>query len=157
MERFAMAVALGPGLLLLAGQADAQWRYTDDKGVSRVTQYKIDVPGLPRRGGVDRAGRDRQARAERGAGPRRPATGTPSGGIVTAEAGLVRFRNMPAPARPARTGRVRQADGLHVRLGRAAGHDLAGHLEGRRRAAAPDFSSGYGSGRLRTIGGPPGG
>jgi hypothetical protein len=44
MTRFAMAVWLGAGLLLLAGQADAQWRYTDDKGVSRVTQYKIDVP-----------------------------------------------------------------------------------------------------------------
>ena len=44
MERFAMAVALGLGLLLAAGQADAQWRYTDDKGASRVTQYKIDVP-----------------------------------------------------------------------------------------------------------------
>src|SRR5258707_1231353 len=44
MERLAMAVALGLGLLLSAGQADAQWRYTDDKGASRVTQYKIDVP-----------------------------------------------------------------------------------------------------------------
>jgi hypothetical protein len=44
MERLAMAVALGLGLLLSAAQADAQWRYTDDKGASRVTQYKIDVP-----------------------------------------------------------------------------------------------------------------
>ena len=44
MERLAMATALGLGLLLSAGAADAQWRYTDDKGVSRVTQYKIDVP-----------------------------------------------------------------------------------------------------------------
>jgi hypothetical protein len=48
MTRFAMAVGLGAGLLLLAGQADAQWRYTDDKGASRVTQYKIDVPAAHR-------------------------------------------------------------------------------------------------------------
>src|SRR5882672_5716549 len=44
MTRFAMAVGLGATLLLLAGQADAQWRYTDDKGTSKVTQYRIDVP-----------------------------------------------------------------------------------------------------------------
>ena len=44
MKRFAMAVGLGTGLLLLAGPADAQWRYTDDKGASKVTQYKLDVP-----------------------------------------------------------------------------------------------------------------
>jgi hypothetical protein len=30
--------------LLLAGQADAQYRYTDDKGVTKTTQYKLDVP-----------------------------------------------------------------------------------------------------------------
>ena len=48
MTRLAMAVGLGAGLLLLVGQADAQWRYTDDKGVSRVTQYKIDVPAPQR-------------------------------------------------------------------------------------------------------------
>jgi hypothetical protein len=48
MNRFAMAVGLGAGLLLLAGQADAQWRYTDDKGASRVTQYKLDVPSAYR-------------------------------------------------------------------------------------------------------------
>src|SRR5258705_1955832 len=44
MTRFAMAVGLGAGLLLLAGQADAQWRYTDDKGASKGTPYRIDVP-----------------------------------------------------------------------------------------------------------------
>ncbi len=37
MKRFAMAVGLSAGLLVLAGQADAQWRYTDDKGASKVT------------------------------------------------------------------------------------------------------------------------
>ena len=44
MKRWATTVGLGAGLLLLAGQADAQWRYTDDKGASKVTQYKLDVP-----------------------------------------------------------------------------------------------------------------
>ena len=48
MTRLTMAAGLGAGLLLLVGQADAQWRYTDDKGVSRVTQYKIDVPAPQR-------------------------------------------------------------------------------------------------------------
>ena len=44
MKRFAMSLGLGAALLALAGPADAQWRYTDDKGVTRVTQYKIDIP-----------------------------------------------------------------------------------------------------------------
>ena len=46
----------------------------------------------------------------------------------------MRYRNMPAPARPARTpGGSEKADGLDVHLGPAAGHDLAGQLEGHRR------------------------
>jgi hypothetical protein len=32
------------GLVFLAGPVAAQYRYTDDKGVSKVTQYKLDVP-----------------------------------------------------------------------------------------------------------------
>ena len=44
MGRWGMVVTVGGALLLLAGQADAQWRYTDDKGTSRVTQYRIDIP-----------------------------------------------------------------------------------------------------------------
>ena len=44
MRQLAIAVGLGAVLLLLAGQADAQYRYTDDKGVSKTTQYKLDVP-----------------------------------------------------------------------------------------------------------------
>lgn len=42
--RFVIAVALSAGIVLVAGQADAQYRYTNDKGVSKVTQYKLDVP-----------------------------------------------------------------------------------------------------------------
>lgn len=101
MARLAMAVTLGAGLLLLAGSADAQWRYTDDKGVSRITQYKIDVPE-PHRDAAEWVGpvgigkpalsADQIRQAQLVEAIRR---------IVTAEAGLVQFRNMPAPAKPA--------------------------------------------------------
>jgi hypothetical protein len=50
--RFAVGVALGAGIVLVAGPADAQYRYTDDKGVSRVSQYKLDVPPRHRDGAV---------------------------------------------------------------------------------------------------------
>jgi hypothetical protein len=46
MRRLALAVGLVSvvGILLVAGQAAAQYRYTDDKGVSKTTQYKLDIP-----------------------------------------------------------------------------------------------------------------
>jgi hypothetical protein len=44
MRHLPTAIGLGASLLLFAGHADAQYRYTDDKGVSKVTQYKLDVP-----------------------------------------------------------------------------------------------------------------
>jgi hypothetical protein len=42
--RFVIAMILSAGIVLVAGQVDAQYRYTNDKGVSKVTQYKLDVP-----------------------------------------------------------------------------------------------------------------
>ncbi|HUM14509.1 MAG TPA: hypothetical protein VL086_02375 [Candidatus Nitrosotalea sp.] len=48
MIRFVIVVGLCAGVVLVAGQAHAQYRYTDDKGVSRVTQYKLDVPARHR-------------------------------------------------------------------------------------------------------------
>ena len=42
--RLVIAVALSAGIVLVAGPAGAQYRYTDDKGVSKVTQYKLHVP-----------------------------------------------------------------------------------------------------------------
>lgn len=42
--RVVIAVALSAGIVLVVGQVDAQYRYTNDKGVSKVTQYKLDVP-----------------------------------------------------------------------------------------------------------------
>jgi hypothetical protein len=42
--RLAVAMGLRAGILLVAGQMDAQYQYTDPKGVSKVVQYKLDVP-----------------------------------------------------------------------------------------------------------------
>lgn len=100
MERLATVVALGAGLLLLAGPADAQWRYTDDKGASRVTQYKLDVPE-PYRDAAEWIGPIGIGKPALSADQIREAQLVDAiRRIVTAEAGLVQFRNVPAPARP---------------------------------------------------------
>jgi hypothetical protein len=44
MGRFVIAVGLGAAVALVATPADAQYRYTDGKGVTREAQYKVDVP-----------------------------------------------------------------------------------------------------------------
>jgi hypothetical protein len=46
--RFAVATGLGAGILLVAGEVDAQYRYTDTEGASKVVQYKLDVPAVYR-------------------------------------------------------------------------------------------------------------
>lgn len=46
--RFAVVLGVGAGFLLVAGAADAQYRYTGDDGVSKVVQYKLDVPATYR-------------------------------------------------------------------------------------------------------------
>jgi hypothetical protein len=43
-RRVAVAIGLGAGILLGAGHVEAQYRYTDAGGASKVTQYKLDVP-----------------------------------------------------------------------------------------------------------------
>ena len=51
MGRLVAAGGVGAGILLVAlvaGPASAQYRYTDDKGVTRTTQYKLDVPARHR-------------------------------------------------------------------------------------------------------------
>lgn len=47
-----LAVLAGLALLLAAGHAEAQWKYTDDKGVGKVAQYKLDIPSRYRDGAV---------------------------------------------------------------------------------------------------------
>lgn len=100
MNRLAMAAVLGTGLLLSAWPADAQWRYTDDKGASRVTQYKLDVPEPFRDAAVwigpigtgNPALSAEQIRmAQRADAVRR---------IVEAEAGLLQLKSAEAPAPP---------------------------------------------------------
>jgi hypothetical protein len=44
LARFAVVAGLGVGILLVAGAADAQYRYADANGVSKVVQYKLEVP-----------------------------------------------------------------------------------------------------------------
>jgi hypothetical protein len=44
MRRLVVAMGIGMGILFCAGAANAQYQYTDDKGVTKVTQYKLDVP-----------------------------------------------------------------------------------------------------------------
>lgn len=39
-----MTIGIGAGLFLFCGQAHAQYKYTDDKGVLKTTQYKADIP-----------------------------------------------------------------------------------------------------------------
>ena len=46
--RFAVVLGLGGGILLVAGAAGAQYRYTGDDGISKVVQYKLDVPATYR-------------------------------------------------------------------------------------------------------------
>ena len=42
--KIAGGLIVGAGLLLAVGEAEADWRYTDDKGRSRTVTLKMDVP-----------------------------------------------------------------------------------------------------------------
>ena len=133
MKRFAMAVGLGAGLLLVAGQADAQWRYTDDKGASRVTQYKLDIP-TPHRDAAEWIGPIGIGKPELSADQIRAAQRWDAiQRIVAAEAGLLQYKSVIGPGAAARGSGRRPAPRHHVHRGRAPEHDLPGHLEGRRR------------------------
>ena len=100
MKRFAMAVGLGTGLLLSAWQADAQWRYTDDKGTSKVTQYKLDVPA-PYRDAAEWIGPTGIGKPALSADQLRAAQLWDAvRRIVAAEAGLLQFQNVQVPQPP---------------------------------------------------------
>jgi hypothetical protein len=100
MTRLAMAGGLTLGLVLVAGHSDAQWRYTDDTGASKVTQYKLDVPAPHRDGaewigpiGIGKPGLSAdQIRAARHWDAVRR--------IIAAEAALLQFKTVEAPAPP---------------------------------------------------------
>jgi hypothetical protein len=100
MNRFAMAVGLGAGLLLLAGQAEAQWRYTDDKGASRVTQYKLDIP-MSSRDAAEWIGPTGIGKPDLSADQIRAAQRWDAiQRLVAAEAGLLKYKSVAAPAPP---------------------------------------------------------
>ena len=48
MRTLVLTVGLGASLLLSCGQAAAQYQYVDAKGVTKTTQYKVDVPAASR-------------------------------------------------------------------------------------------------------------
>jgi hypothetical protein len=58
MTRLAIFVSVSIGVLWLTGSAEAQWRYTDDKGNSKTVTLKMDVPAQYRNHAVY-AGDDR--------------------------------------------------------------------------------------------------
>jgi hypothetical protein len=154
MKRFAMAVGLGVGLLLLAGQADAQWRYTDDKGASKVTQYKLDVP-VPYRDAAEWIGpigigkpalsADQIRAAQHWDAIRR---------LIAAEAGLLQFKNVAAaPALPRVEAGV---SGRPIPTMCIAGELRAMTSPGSWRVVggcAPGFSTGYGTDGYGSVGG----
>jgi len=97
MRAFVLTIGLGASLLLFSGQADAQYMYTDDKGVSKVTQYKLDIPEPYRDAavwvgptGVGKPGLSEEARQtkQREDAYRR---------IGEADAGLAKYGKAPAP------------------------------------------------------------
>jgi hypothetical protein len=100
MNRFAMAVGFGAGLLLLAGQADAQWRYMDEKGATRVTQYKLDIPA-PHRDAAEWIGPVGIGKPELSAEQIRTAQRWDAiQRLVAAEAALLQYRPVAAPTPP---------------------------------------------------------
>src|SRR4029434_410010 len=44
MHRRRVVLGLIAGLALNVTPAAAQWQYTDNKGVTKVTQFKVDIP-----------------------------------------------------------------------------------------------------------------
>lgn len=152
MERFVMSVTVGLGLFLVAGQADAQWRYTDDKGASKVTQYKIDVPE-PYRDAAEWIGPVGIGKPALSANQIREAQLADAiRRIVTAEAGLVQFRNVPAPARP---GVVPAGPSNPMATMCISGEQRAMTSPGIWRVVggcSSDFSTGYGTGGYGTYG-----
>jgi len=104
MTRLAMALSFGTIVLLAAGPGDAQWRYTDDRGTARVTQYKIDVP-TPYRDAAEWVGpvgigkpalsADQHLAAQRWEAIQR---------IIAAEAAMLQIRTVPQTPLRADTG-----------------------------------------------------
>jgi hypothetical protein len=48
MRSLVLLLGLGTSLFLFSAEANAQYKYTDDKGVTKTTQYKLDIPEVYR-------------------------------------------------------------------------------------------------------------
>lgn len=48
LPKLLLAVVTVATLSVTVGSAEAQYRYTDDKGVTKTTQYKLDIPSAYR-------------------------------------------------------------------------------------------------------------
>ena len=151
MNRLAMAVGLSAGLLLLAGPADAQWRYTDDRGASQVTQYKLDVPAAHRDAaewvGPIGIGRPALSADQIRAVQRWDAIQR----IVAAEAGLLQFKSAPAPAPPVESGAASKPMATMCIAGELRAMTSPGSWK-VLGGCAPGFSTGYGTDGYGTFG-----
>jgi len=147
MMRVVMGAGLGVGFLLLAGQVDAQWRYTDDTGASKVTQYRLNVPAPYRDAaewigpiGIGKPGlsADQARAAQRWSAIER---------IAAAEAGLLQFKPSaaaPPPAPPPGPGAAGKPTATMCIAGElrtmtsSSGWRIVG-------ACTPGFTTGYGT------------
>jgi hypothetical protein len=154
MSRLAMAVGLSAGLLLLAGQADAQWRYTDDKG-AKVTQYKLDIP-VPYRDAAEWIGPVGIGKPELSADQIRLAQRWDAiQRLVAAEAGLLQYKSVAAPAaRPVDPGAGRPLATMCI-AGELRNMTSPGiwKVVGGCPTGPSGFSTGYGSDGYGSFGG----
>ena len=107
MRWLVLAFGLVAGLLLSCGQAAAQYQYTDAKGVSKTTQYKVDVPRAHRDAavwigptGIGRPGLSEEARQTKQRDDEYRRIGEASSRLVPYQAGprAGRFNRVPVTA-----------------------------------------------------------
>ena len=108
MRLLVLTFGLGAGLLLFCGQADAQYQYTDAKGVTKTTQYKVDVPRAHRDAavwigptGIGKPGLSDEARQTKQRDDEYRRIGEASGRLVPYQTGARsgRFNRVPVQAR----------------------------------------------------------
>ena len=108
MRLLVLTFGLGAGLLLFCGQADAQYRYADAKGVTKTTQYKVDVPRAHRDAavwigptGIGKPGLSEAARQTKQRDDEYRRIGEASSRLVPYQAGprSGRFNRVPVTAR----------------------------------------------------------
>jgi hypothetical protein len=109
MRWLVLILGLGVSLLLFCGQAAAQYRYTDAKGVTKTTQYKVDIPRAHRDAavwigptGIGKPGLSEDARQTRWRDGEYRRIGEASSRLVPYQAGPRSGRFHPVPVAPPR-------------------------------------------------------